>query len=207
MTELNPDDLKDLLERCQKGEQEAISLLVRHFRPRALSWATGRLKDKDLAEDAVQEAFIAALASLSDLRQPEAFPAWLHKIVRTQANRIAGKRRESGVQDDDNVPDRKPSPRRIAELAELRQKVREALDALSPDRRKTAELFYLDDLGCADIADLMDVPLGTVKSRLFHARNNLRSILLGYVDDKVSSPGERMDKEEEEKKKIGKRLL
>jgi RNA polymerase sigma-70 factor (ECF subfamily) len=68
-------------------------------------------------------------------------------------------------------------------LAETRLLVREALAALPPAGRETAELFYLDEYNCAEVAELLHVPKGTVKRRLHDARSRLRDLLLGQIDD------------------------
>lgn len=175
--------LRDLLEMCAKGDGEAVAELVHRFRPWALDFATALTGDKDLAEDAVQEAFITAIQRLSDLRNPNAFPGWFRQIIRTQAGRIIRARRELPLVIDDIVASSEPSSQECLQVEELRAIVREALSSLPNPSRDTAELFYLVEMSCANISDALRVPTGTVKRRLHDARARLRDMLLSYVQD------------------------
>lgn len=89
-----PELFAELLSCCAAGEPEAVARLVQRCRPWSLDLAEALTGDPGLAEDAVQEAFLIALARLGDLRQPEAFPAWFRQIVRSRCSRIRRRRRE-----------------------------------------------------------------------------------------------------------------
>lgn len=173
--------LRDLLTLCETGDNEAVAELVRRFRPWALDFALAITDDRDLAEDAVQEAFITAIGRLRDLRDADAFPGWFRQIIRTRAGRIMRSRRElTGSQDELTVAT-DGIPQDAIEANELRKVVREALSSLSNARKDAAELFYFEELSCAGISDRLGVPQGTVKRRLHDARAQLRSMLLGYI--------------------------
>lgn len=177
------DSLQQLLARCRGGDEEAIALLVERFGRRARSLATAILGDEHLAEDAVQEGFLAALERLGQLRDPLAFPAWFRQIVRTQAHRILRARRERVGGEGDAQPAGASAPDQAAQAQELRRIVRRAVADLPPAGSAAAELFYLDEHTVAETAELLNVPVGTVKRRLHDARTMLRSMLLGYVCD------------------------
>lgn len=185
------EPLRELLARCKAGEDDAIRELVRRFQPWALDFAAAILDDRDLAEDAVQEGFLAALQRLDDLREPEAFPGWMRQIVRTQALRITRARREAELPEGTEAVDCSSSPSESAERDELRRKVREAIGSLPPASREATQLFYLDERSCAEVAEVLRIPTGTVKRRLHDARKQLHSMLLGYVEDTVLSPNEK----------------
>lgn len=175
--------LRDLLRRCEDGDTEAVSELVSRFRHWALDFASAITDDRDLAEDAVQEAFITALQHLTDLRQPDAFPGWFRQIIRTEAGHIVRKRRELPASQD-HLPDISTcSSQEHLQARELRAVLRHALRSLPEAGRDTAELFYIEDMSCADISILLGVPEGTVKRRLHDARSRLRNMLLGYIRD------------------------
>ena len=182
--------LRDLIKICETGDEEAIRELLRRFRPWALEFASAIIDDRDLAEDAVQEAFIVALQRLSDLREPDAFPGWFRQIIRTQAGRITRKRLELPTAQNDLIHADVSIPNNL-QADELREVVHNALQSLPSTGRDTAELFYLEEMSCADISDQLGVPLGTVKRRLFDARAKLHDLLLGYVT------GEEADSEEQ----------
>jgi RNA polymerase sigma factor (sigma-70 family) len=175
------ESLRRLLQRCRDGEEDSIAELVRRFQPWALDFATAVLRDRDEAEDAVQEAFLTALDRLPDLRDPEAFPAWLRQIIRTHGSRAARRRRDLPLDDQAEQAGREESALSRMEREELARKVREAVAALPPAGRETVVMFYIDDMKCSQIAGQLGVPQGTVKRRLHDARERLRAMLLGYV--------------------------
>ena len=175
------EPLNELLDRCRQGDGEAIARLVGRFWAWACDLAAALLDDSHLAEDAVQAAFLSAINRLYDLRDPNAFAGWFRQIVRTEALRIVRKRRERPLDREVAESADEPSPAEHLERAERRQVVRQAIASLPKAGRETAEMFYLDDLGHADIADRLGVPMGTVKRRLHDVRWRLRSMLLGYV--------------------------
>jgi RNA polymerase sigma-70 factor (ECF subfamily) len=183
------ETLPELLARCRAGDEPAIGALVRRFQPWATALASGILDDPDAAEDAAQEAFLVALDRLDDLREPEAFAGWFRQIVRAQAHRVLRKRREvSSLDDQSDLPAPTESVRDRLDAESLRRTVREALAALSTTRRQTAELFYLEEKSCSEIADTLRIPLGTVKRRLHDARNELRNLLLGSMESTPPPP-------------------
>ena len=173
--------LHELLARCRRGDEDAVETLVSRFRNYAYDLAKAIVEDDHLAEDAVQEAFMAAISRLQDLRDPDAFPGWFRQVVRTQANRIARRRRESTGVDTTERPSGDLSPASHLEKRELRELVRQALAALPEKSRETAALFYLEERHHLEVAELLRVPPGTVKRRLHDARQRLRDILLGYM--------------------------
>jgi len=180
------ETLSELLDRCRTGDETAVSALVRRFRPWAIALAKGILEDRDLAEDAIQEAFVTALARLDDLREPEAFAGWFRRILRTEANRILRKRREVYLEDEPLSPVGEESVRRRLHRETLQRMVREAVASLSSTQRQTAELFYLEEKTCAEIADFIRIPVGTVKRRLHDARRQLRARLAGILEGEDS---------------------
>ena len=179
------ESLQELLGRCGAGEDDAIRELIRIFRPRALELAASLLEDRDLAEDAVQEAFLTALSELPKLREPEAFSAWFRQIVRTRCNRIIRRRKELPIDDVEEQLHSADSPAKHLELEELCSKVREAMRNLPSAERETVEMFYFDQRNCASIASLLQCPGGTIRRRLHDARKRLRGMLLGYIGDAV----------------------
>jgi len=177
--------LADLLERCRKGDQSAYQVVVKRFQNKALDLAKALIGDKHLAEDAIQEAFLTAFCRLNQLREPAAFVGWFRQIVRTEALRVVRKNsrnREKVVGYQSN----QLSPLKKIELEELRQIIHQALSGLSESGRQTAELFYLDEQSCAEVAHALNVPTGTVKRRLYDTRQKLRDMLLGYVEDSAA---------------------
>jgi RNA polymerase sigma factor (sigma-70 family) len=159
-----------------------VTRLVTRFAGSAQRLAEALLGDAHRAEDAVQEAFVAAIGRLEDLREPAAFPGWFRQIVRTEANRMVRKRSEPPHGGGLERASADLSPPEQLERDERRRRVREVLAQLPPIGRETAELYYLEQNSIAEIAAALDVPTGTVKRRLHDARARLRALLLGSIE-------------------------
>ncbi|WP_172298125.1 RNA polymerase sigma factor [Pseudoruegeria sp. HB172150] len=172
-----------LVMRAQAGDRGALDQLVRRRHPRMLAHAARLLGNADQAADAVQQAWMDILRGLSGLRDPRAFPAWSLRIVtRKTARTIDGARRQRElagaveVQTETVVPEDGPAAVEAAA-------VRRAVSALPPAQAATVALFYLEDMSIAEVAMALDIPPGTVKTRLMHARAALRAALDGGKDD------------------------
>ncbi len=176
------EELAELVKRCEAGDDNALASLIRRFQPVSLELARALLDDRDLAEDVVQETFITALQRLPELRQADAFPAWLRQIVRTHVNRMRRKQRELPQTLSAEPASKGTSPCQRQEREEIQRRVRQAIRVLPEHGRQTSELFYLDELSCTEVANVLQVPVGTVKRRLHDSRKRLRAILLGYID-------------------------
>jgi RNA polymerase sigma factor (sigma-70 family) len=174
--------IEELLDRCRKGDPYASQVVVKRFWPKALDLAKALIGDRHLAEDAVQDAFLVAFSRLDQLRNPSAFPGWLRQIVRSQALktiRQAGKHRLQDIE----PPGNPVLPDAIAEQKELQQIVRQALTELSAVNRQTAQLYYLHEHSCTDIANALNTPAGTIKRRLYESRQKLKNNLHNYATD------------------------
>lgn len=158
-------------------------MLVGAFQVWALDFAAALLDDKGAAPDIVQESFIVALANLSSLRDPEAFPVWFRQIIRRRVASANRKRTDSPLDENREPVSDRPSPREELDRQRLAAIVRKAVESLPPASRVTAELYYFDEMKCSAIATQLDLPLGTVKRRLHDARCSLRAMLAGLVDE------------------------
>jgi len=163
-----------LVVQSQLGNAEAFGCLVRRWQPRLLRQAYCFTRHREAARDVAQESWIAIMAGLRSLREPARFPAWAFRIVankgrdwvrREQARRRVARRVEV-------EPARETGP-----PAGLLARVRQALGELAPEQHGILTWFYLEEMSLAEIAEALEVPVGTVKSRLFYARNALRARL------------------------------
>jgi len=171
-----PDQIFDeaLVLHAQQGRREALDRLAARWRARHFVHARRLLSSNDLAADAVQDAWISIIRSLWRLRDPAHFPAWSYAIVTRRAQdlvRRVARAKESPL-DDDIEDDVSQEPVGTGKL-------REGLKLLPQDQRTAIALFYRDELTVAQIADVLAIPAGTVKTRLFHARRALRRYLTG----------------------------
>ncbi|MGH2680092.1 MAG: RNA polymerase sigma factor [Actinomycetota bacterium] len=173
----------ELARRAREGDDDAYEELVKRYGPIAFRVAWLVTRDRGEAEDAVQEAFVKAYYALPRFRPDAPFRPWLLRIVANEArNRARSRRRREGlvlraaaVSDGDAAP----SPEAAALALEDRETLVTALNALpGPDREVIGYRFLLG-LSESETAEMLDVRLGTVKSRLSRAMVRLRAVLEG----------------------------
>lgn len=164
-----------LVASARIGDRKAFELLAERWDPRLRAHAFRLLGDADQARDAVQDAWTEIVRGLGALREEIAFPAWAYRIVsRRCARTIRRVQRGRAV-----ARELAAEPARAAAGASDFELLRAAIRALPPEQRAAVALFYYEDLTIADISIALDVPAGTVKTRLMHARRKLRSALEG----------------------------
>jgi RNA polymerase sigma factor (sigma-70 family) len=160
----------------QARSVEAFERLASRWHPRLLRHARRLTGDADGARDAVQEAWLAIARGLGRLRDPARFGSWALRITSRRcadwiAHRQRTRQRFSEIDAAADVPT--PADAREDDLSRLR----EALRGLGPDQRALMAMYYVEDLSVTEVAEVLGVPVGTVKSRLFHARERLRAVL------------------------------
>jgi RNA polymerase sigma factor (sigma-70 family) len=185
-------DLVSLIRRIKDEETNlkdrmcAFGDVVGLLQDMVFGYAYAVLGDFHSAEDASQEAFIAAWRHLPSLREPAAFPGWLRRLVRTECHRMTRKSRPTIPLDaSQNVPDEEPDPHALAEKGEMRDAVLEAIASLPENERMVTTLFFINGYSQGEIAGFLETPLGTVKSRLFSAKRRLRRGLADVVADRL----------------------
>jgi RNA polymerase sigma factor (sigma-70 family) len=181
------EDYTELVKRAINGNDETrradFDELVHRFRGMAFKQAYHILGDVQMADDAVQEAFLTAYLHIKQLREPHAFPTWLRRIVMTQSDRmIRGKQPYlESLEARFDLATEKPSPESIIEAREMQVHLQSAIDALPEHERAVTEGFYIQGESQQELAERLQVPLTTVKKRLQYAREHLR-LLVGDVN-------------------------
>lgn len=166
----------ELVRRALAGDVAAFTDLVRRHQGMAFGYALANLRDFQLAEDATQEAFVAAYFALATLAEPRRFPAWLRGIVRHQCGRLRRRRRLATValEAGARLPDRGPTPHQFVEENDGVAPILAALDALPAALRAVAVLAYAQGYAQREIAAFLALPATTVNNRLAAARRHLR---------------------------------
>jgi RNA polymerase sigma-70 factor (ECF subfamily) len=172
-----------LVRRVQRGERGAYDLLVLKYQHKVVKLVMRYLRDPADAEDVAQEAFIKAYRALPQFRGDSAFYTWLYRIaINTAKNALAARDRnpvsyELDMQSNDDSPTdvvsrlRDPeTPEGLALTEEIRDTVNHAIESLPEDLRTAIVLRELEGLSYEEIAASMDCPVGTVRSRIFRAR-------------------------------------
>lgn len=174
----------ELVTRAQAGDMPAFEGLVDAFRDMAIGYAYSILQDYHHAEDAAQESFAQAFFKLKALQAPEAFPSWFRKIVFSRCEHIYRKKSLPAVPLEDACEAQSPAegPAEIVERDELRGQLWEAVRALPEKERTVTLLFYSGGYSMAEVSRFLDLPVSTVKSRLYSARAKLR-------EDMTALPG------------------
>jgi RNA polymerase sigma-70 factor (ECF subfamily) len=172
-----------LVRALQRGDRDAFAQVVDAYGPRVLALARRYTRCEADAEDLVQETFVALSRSIGKFRGDAALSTFLYRIAMNHCLKHVQRRRPEGVALDDAplVAPEVASPERSAERGELRARLEAALQKLSGEHRDVVLLHELHGLTYAECAEALDVPVGTVKSRLFHAFRNLRGQLGGEV--------------------------
>lgn len=173
---------KELVKRVQKGDKGAFDLLVLKYEHKIVNLVMRYVRDPEQALDIAQEAFIKAYRALPRFRGDSAFYTWLYRIaVNTAKNYLAAQRRRpTDIELDMQDPEQyglhaklkeTDTPEAVALSKELQDTLEHAIEALPDDLRTAIILRELDGMSYEEIAQTMDCPVGTVRSRIFRARD------------------------------------
>ncbi len=186
-----------LIQRAQANDRAAFNEIVLRYKSKIHNYLFRMVRSASDAEDLTQETFIRAYLSIHTFQSRASLNTWLFRIAtnlcidysRKNKNHIATQ--SLSIEDDEDngsqrdIPDLAFDPQRLLLNRELGKRLDEALCQL-PERLRTVVLLYdIEGLSYEEIALVVGTPLGTVKSRLFHARVQLREILLPYLQEKL----------------------
>ena len=182
---LRPDaDETELLERARNGDSEAFGALVERYQRRVVGVAQAVVHNQDDAVELAQETFVRAYENLAKFESRSSFSTWLYRIAANLS--IDFRRREGRHQilrgeDAETEINRLPSPRgdsyQETVRTELSKRIKEALKELTPEHRAVILLREVEGLSYDEISDVLQVPRGTVMSRLHYARGRMRATL------------------------------
>jgi len=186
---------EQMVERALSGDPEAFGEIVRRWERRIFSLAYGMLGREEDARDATQETFLAAFRNLRGFRGDAKVSSWLHRIAVNQCitrQRRAKVRGETALEDEAErnaavfaLPI-DASPARSAEAIERSHAVRKAVISLPPELRQVVVMKEFEELTFQQIADALEIPLSTVKSRLYTALRQLQMRLQKFGDNDVA---------------------
>ncbi|NJK80715.1 MAG: sigma-70 family RNA polymerase sigma factor [Chloroflexaceae bacterium] len=193
---------KELIQRAQIGDAQALSELVQSQQHYVYSIAMSVLKNPDDAADITQEAFIRLFRSLNQYHGESRFTTWLYRLVvnlcRDELRRRG--RQVSVLHTDDSAEealdplslvadtDRWVDPAQSLDASELRDQVRQALDELEEHYRLVLTLYYFEEMKYIDIAEVLDIPLNTVKSHIRRGKERLAEILQSNEREQEEHP-------------------
>ncbi len=200
---VNVDVDAPLVERVKRGDQRAFEMLVVKYQRRVERLIARMVRDTDLVPDIAQETFIRAYRALPNFRGDSAFYTWLYRIAVNTAKKalmelkrdplvtqaaLASREDEDETSRVENELSDGETPESLMASKQIAQEVNAAVEALSEDLRQAITLREIEGLSYEDIAEVMNCPIGTVRSRIFRAREAIATRLRPMLDTR---PGER----------------
>ncbi|MCL5423014.1 MAG: sigma-70 family RNA polymerase sigma factor [Nitrospirae bacterium] len=174
-----PDDI-ELVTRCKGGDQPAFEQLVLKYQNRIYNLCRHMIQDAGDAQDAAQDVFIKAYGNLKGYRPDASLYTWLYRIAINTCLDYSKKSRPEPFDDEsavDILASAQPSPERLYQSKETGRLIEAALQKLPKKLRAAIVLKEIEDLSYEEIADTLDTSIGTVKSRISRAREELRKLL------------------------------
>ncbi len=192
------DDDRDLVRRVQEGDQEAFRTLFERYHRRAYAVAYGVVKNKQDALDVVQDGFVKVHRHIDSFQGTSSFYTWLYRIIMNLAiDHVRRRRNAKGLEYDDRVGREDDeiagdgtllprildaNPGKTVIRRELLERIQRALDELPEYHRAVILLREVEGLSYEEMAEVLDVPKGTIMSRLFHARKKMQAALSDYME-------------------------
>ncbi len=178
----------DLVRRVQRGDKRAFDLLVLKYQQKVAGVVSRYLRDQADIQDVVQEAFIKAYRAMPKFRGDSAFYTWLYRIaINTAKNFLVSKSRrppgsdvDAAVAEQLDVGERlrsRATPEELLMMEEVKTAVWDAINALPDELRTAITLREIDGMSYEEIAQAMDCPVGTVRSRIFRARETIDGVI------------------------------
>jgi len=194
---LAEDTDKELVKRVQKGDQAAFDLLFARYHVKILNLIGRYVRDSEEVRDVAQEAFIKAYRALPRFRGDSAFYTWLYRIaINTAKNHLVSRSRrppssdvdieDADFRDDADMLRESEDPESALARDQLQETIHQALADLPDDLRSALTLREFDGLSYEQIAEVLECPVGTVRSRIFRAREfvdeRMRPVMVGRSD-------------------------
>ena len=179
----NGDEL-ELVERARKGDRQAFGVLVERYQRRVVGVVLAVVHNPEDAVELAQETFVRAYQNLGKFEERSSFSTWLYRIAvnlaidwRRHESRHVTLRGEEAEAELDRIPSAVGDSFKEVARGETAEKIRDALDELTPEQRTVILLREVEGLSYDEIAEVLRCPRGTVMSRLFYARGRLRELL------------------------------
>ena len=192
---LTAEQIQGVVRRARAGDSVAFEQIVEYYKHRIYNYVLRMVGDHDTAEDIAQETFIRAHSSLAGFRGASSLQTWLYRIasnlaidsMRRRKHRYSSYSLDEPVSTSDtevsrDIEDEGPGPERQLLTRQVQQEVTEAIARLSPKLRTVVILYELQGMSYDEIAEIVGAPLGTIKSRLFNAREQLKDLLSSQID-------------------------
>ena len=188
-----------LVKRAKAGDYQAFDLLVLKYQSRLLSTAFKFVKDQQIAEDLVQDSFIKSFKSIGSFKEDSTFYTWIYRItVNTSKNYLVSKKRkdellQTDFSKEENYviePIDEDTPEDLFHASQLHKIIIESLNELGEDTKTALTLREFDGLSYEQIAEVVNCPVGTVRSRIFRGREAIDDAIKEYRNGHQASHAE-----------------
>ncbi|HLA68439.1 MAG TPA: sigma-70 family RNA polymerase sigma factor [Bacteroidota bacterium] len=184
---------QEIIESVLAGDKKAFSELVNRHKDRAMTLAVRMLKNREEAEEALQDAFLRAFNALSRFEWRSSFSTWFYRIVYNVCSTALSKKGEDihiSISDNEEemkreLPDAEPGPDVQLESSEMRSVVVDEINRLPATYSSVVTMFFLHEMSYDEIVSVTGMPLGTVKAKLFRARLLLQKAIEGRLQENV----------------------
>jgi len=186
MEKLNNQQDAALIILYQSGKKEVLALLVKRWHVKFCKLAHWYCKDPQIAKDIAQESWLVIFRKLHDLKEPEKFKSWAISIVNHKAvDWIRKRNREQNKLHKlyDESPKVATEEKQDGYSDSVHQKMKLEIEKLPQHQQSVLKLFYIEEFSLKQIGELLDISVGTAKSRLFHARERLKKTMKKYKEE------------------------
>ena len=168
---------RELVERCRAGDEGGFQQLVDAYKDLVFALFARTIQDRSRADDLAQDVFLRIHRGLPYFRGEARLSPWIYRIVANVCVQERGRSRAAASLDDDRTPLRPGAPDRRFEDLELRDRLEKAIARLPANYRLLIAAHYLDGVQYEQLAEALDLPVGTVKTHLYRAKQQLRRLL------------------------------
>lgn len=169
--------LELLVLRCKRGDRQALTEMIRHWEKPLFYYIRRLVDEEETAWDVLQETWLKVLGGIGQLRQPRSLPTWLYRLARNTAmSHLRGRIKDRAFNEASEIACDSEGNVELSGFEDA-QSIHYGLSKLSLPHREVLTLHFLEDLSVDDIAAILGVPPGTVKSRLHYAKAALRKVL------------------------------
>lgn len=183
-TDMETDE--ELVQKVQSGDNAAAEPLFRRYQDKIYGYLLRMTRNRELAADATQEAFIRGFKGLASYQEQNCFKSWLFRIAHNEGARFLSRQSklaDTGVDEVimNTIPDTSPLPNESYAQSQLAHRVQEAVDTLPPELRTVIHLRFREDLSFKEIAEITGTPLNTALGRMHNAKKKLKEIMATEV--------------------------
>ena len=174
---------RELLDRVGQRDLQAFEKLYREYQPRLSRFLINLVQHPLVVEEVLNDTMVVVWQSADKFRGESKVSTWIFSIAYRKALKARGRPQPLPDEASSFEPSPEPGPDQQVNAAHLRDALAAAMNKLSADHRAVVDLTYFHNLGYREIAEIMDCPIDTVKTRMFHARRRLRAMISGTLSD------------------------